>query len=302
MGDQDPFAAVAQKVVPGGRLQRSWPLEGGVSASMQALEISDPGGSLQCVVVRQPGGKDCKALDAGAAATELALLETLGGLGLPVPKPCLLDESGAVLPAPYFVMEHIDGTTSVSDAALPGAMRQMAHFLGRLHALDLAELDLPTLPVLEDPREGALHYLPRGASTARLREVLESRTTPLPKNAPSLLHGDFWPGNVLWNDGGIAAVVDWEDASTGDPVSDLAASRAEILCEHGEAAMDSFTEHYLACRDVDLSELALWEVYVSAAAIAMMSEWGLDPEVEAARRRRTSAFLERAMNDLLSSE
>ena len=114
-----------------------------------------------------------------------------------------------------------------------------------------------------------------------------------------MLHGDFWPGNVMWRDGGLVAVIDREDASVGDPLSDLACARAELLCLYGHSAMEAFTSHYLAAHPIDCARLPLWEVYASAAALATMGQWGLEPGEERERRRSTTAFLERAGEELL---
>jgi aminoglycoside phosphotransferase (APT) family kinase protein len=38
------------------------------------------------------------------------------------------------------------------------------------------------------------------------------------------LHGDLHPGNVIVDDGRLAAVVDWGDIGVGDPATDLAAA------------------------------------------------------------------------------
>jgi aminoglycoside phosphotransferase (APT) family kinase protein len=59
-----------------------------------------------------------------------------------------------------------------------------------------------------------------------------------------LLHGDYWPGNVLWHDGKIVAVIDWEDARLGDPLIDLAMSRLDLVWICGIYAMHMFTEQY----------------------------------------------------------
>jgi aminoglycoside phosphotransferase (APT) family kinase protein len=50
------------------------------------------------------------------------------------------------------------------------------------------------------------------------------------------LHGDYWPGNLLWNDGKLAAVLDWEDAERGDPLADIALARLDICWAFGDAA------------------------------------------------------------------
>ena len=66
---------------------------------------------------------------------------------------------------------------------------------------------------------------------------------PLPRrNLPALLHGDYWPGNVLWEDGRLAAIIDWEDASVGDPLVDVSNARLEILWVFGPS-VEEFTRH-----------------------------------------------------------
>jgi aminoglycoside phosphotransferase (APT) family kinase protein len=99
------------------------------------------------------------------------------------------------------------------------------------------------------------------------------------------------------------AVIDWEDARLGDPLADLATARVELLCRYGDEAMEQFTNQYLAAHDaiigrLRLDSLALWELYVSAAALATMADWGLEPAEEAQRRRRTERFFERAARQL----
>ena len=73
----------------------------------------------------------------------------------------------------------------------------------------------------------------------------------------------------------------------------------ELLCAYDQAAMDAFTAHYTSLANVDLGNLELWELYVSAAALATMADWGLAPEAEARRRARTERFMERAGEALL---
>ena len=108
--------------------------------------------------------------------------------------------------------------------------------------------------------EETLRFLPRqGGGLSRRPEVLDDSLSegqvreamealwPLPQRNPSvLLHGDFWPGNVLWQDDVLAAIIDWEHARLGDPLYDLAESRLEILWAFGLNAMHRFTQSYLA--------------------------------------------------------
>ena len=51
--------------------------------------------------------------------------------------------------------------------------------------------------------------------------------------ASALLHGDYWPGNVLWNGRRLVGVVDWEEACIGDPIADVAIARLDMLWAFG---------------------------------------------------------------------
>jgi aminoglycoside phosphotransferase (APT) family kinase protein len=299
MRSGDPHLAIAERAVPGGRLLRRWPLVGGVSARVEALEI-ERGGSTTRVVVRSEGA-DWKALGAGSSARDFALLSALHAAGLEVPLPYFADDSRELLPTPFLVLSFVEGTTDVDAAALPDALRQMASFLARLHALPVHAMELPDLPRGDDPIAGVLRYLPE--SIGPLDDELLERVSAgswRQANAPALLHGDFWPGNILWEDGRLAAVLDWEDASVGDPLSDLACCRIELACRHGEPAMDAFTAHYLSFAPLDTAALPWWELYASSAALALMAQWGLDPADEAARRRTTSRLMHRALHEVRS--
>ncbi len=299
MADDDPFALAARRLVCDGDLLRCWPLQGGVSASLHALEIGQPDGTIRRVVLRRHRAAEWKALTPDVTAREYALLEALHRMGMTVPRALLLDESGEIFPTPYLVIEYVEGTTHVNEAQLPEALGQMADFLARLHAQDPEDPGLASLPDLEDPFDGIRELLPPGPLADRLRVSLRGTAT-ITNGRRSLLHGDFWPGNLLWHSGRLASVIDWEDAALGDPLSDLACCRVELLCAYDEAAMETFTRNYLERSALDPSDLALWELYVSSAALASMSEWGLAPRVEAHRRRRTSLFLERAAREWLS--
>jgi len=91
-----------------------------------------------------------------------------------------------------------------------------------------------------------------------------------------ILHGDYWPGNTLWRNGRLVAVIDWEDAAIGDPLADLGNARLEILMHYGEAAMNEFTCQYSALwPDTDLTALPYWDLYAALRPTGQMDGWGL---------------------------
>lgn len=258
----------------GGDLVRAWPLTGGVSAEVHGIEIRR-GDRIDRLVARRHADNDWKGHGASVLATEHTAMEACARAGLPVPLPELHE--------PYLVMPFVEDSTVPAD--LDDALPRMATFLTRLHALEPV-----ALPARGQPLPDLFEWLPSDLDVDL--EGFEPRT-----ERDVILHGDFWPGNILWAvDGSIAAVIDWEDAAVGDPHADLAGCRVELLYKYGMPAAERFTELYLrdAPQPVDAVALAVWELYVTSAGLAYMHQWGLDPDVEATMRTRGRAFLERA--------
>lgn len=298
MSDAERLAAVADRVVPGSRLHAARRLTGGVSADVRALEIDAPDGRRHTVVLRHYVVAGGKLRHDEVAVMEHGLLEVLHRAGLPVPEPLLLDTSGRLMPEPFLVMAFVEGEVALADSDVDAALVTMADALVQLH--DLPTDMLPQMPRRSDPLPEVFDYLPEAAQWSALRAYLAACTDSAYGGRPALLHGDFWPGNLLWQDGRLVAILDWEDAAIGDPLSDLAGSRVELLWKYGADAMEAFTWHYARGGPVDGRRLALWDVFAGAAASRFMGYWGLDPDREADMRRNTHGFVQAAAARLLS--
>lgn len=298
MTTPEPFAAVAERVLPGSRLCTARRLAGGVSADVHALELEGTDGRRRTVVVRQHGAVEGKPRHGQEAAMEYELLQALHGRGLAVPEPLLLDTTGVLLPGPFLVTEFVDGAVDVPADALDTCLDVMAATLARLHTLPTE--GLPELPLRIAPLPELFDYLPESNEWHALREHLAGWTDSAYQDRPVLLHGDFWPGNLLWRKRRLVAILDWEDAALGDPASDVAGCRLELLWKHGPAAVDHFTRSFVRECPLDPHRLALWEVYVGSAAARFMGTWGLEPNREAEMRTKAQAFVRDAGRTLLS--
>lgn len=282
-----------RRIEPHGRLRRVWRLEGGVSAQMTALEVALPDGTIHEMVVRLHGDVD-RAQQPNAAAAEFRLLQILYSLGLAVPAPYTLDLSGEIFPVPYLIIEYIEGRPEFAPADLPGYLLQFATYLSRLHQVDLTAVDLSFLP-----RQGITEppvHLDESLDEGRVRAALGSIGPLVSLNEPALLHGDFWPGNVLWREGRIAAVIDWEDAAVGDPLADVANSRLEILWAFGRQAMARFTANYRSLApEVDFTHLAYWDLCAALRPAGKLGGWGLDEATEQTMRQAHGWFVDQAL-------
>ena len=291
------FEQVVRKFDPQSKLLRVCKLNGGVSAQVTMLETLQPGGQTKKMIIRQHGARDLER-NPQIAADEFGLLQLVHSVGLPVPEPYHLDQSGEIFSTPYLVLEYIDGKTEFAPADLPDLLLQFATHLARIHNVDGTMYDLSFLPKLETRGAELLRARParvdESLDEGRIRDALAS-VWPLPqRNAPVLLHGDFWPGNTLWRDGQMVAIIDWEDARLGDPLADVANSRLEILWAYGMDAMKRFTQQYQSMTSIDFTHLPYWDLYAALRPIAQIAQWGLDGTTERTMRERHRWFVTRA--------
>ncbi|MEP7293022.1 MAG: phosphotransferase [Chloroflexota bacterium] len=252
---------------------------------------------MQKLLVRQHGAVD-RASNPQIAADEFTLLSALRAVGLPVPAPYLVDQSGEIFATPYIVMEYVEGAVEAAPANLPDFIEQSAAQLAAIHQVDAAALGLSFLPDQAALYRAKLAQRPEKLDNSldegRIRDVLEAHVPLLARNPAGLLHGDFWVGNLLWREGKIAVVIDWEDAKLGDPLADLGISRLEMLWAFGSEAMQTFTEHYQAARPIDLTHLPYWDLYAALRPAFRIGDWAGDALVEARMRDRHRWFITQA--------
>jgi aminoglycoside phosphotransferase (APT) family kinase protein len=295
------FERLVHKFDPQSKLLRTWELQGGVSARMTALEVERPDGQKKKMVVRQHGDVDLKH-NPHVAADEFKLLQLLQSVGVAAPMPYHLDQSGEIFSTPYIAIEYIEGETTFAPSDVADFTLQFTTYLSRIHSVDCSKLDVSFLPQQDQRFAKKLRERPTNIDESvderHIRDILES-VGPLPQLNPSvLLHGDFWPGNILWKDGQIVAVIDWEDAALGDPLADVANSRLEILWAFGIDAMLSFTQQYRSMTTIDFTHLPYWDLCAALRRIAQIAQWGLDDITERNMRERHRWFIAQAFEKL----
>jgi aminoglycoside phosphotransferase (APT) family kinase protein len=295
------FERVVHKIDPQSKLLRSWRLKGGVSARVTALETLRPDGQTQKMIIRQHGEVDLNH-NPQIAADEFKLLYLLHSVGLATPAPYYLDQSGEIFSTPYVIIEYIEGKPGFAPSDLTDLIFQLATHLSRIHQINCSHLDVSFLPQQEKKVAEKLRARPANIGESvderRIRDTLES-VWPIPQRNPSvLLHGDFWPGNILWRDGQLVAVIDWEDAALGDPLADVANSRREILWAFGIDAMHHFTHQYQSMTTIDFTNLPYWDLCAALRSASQISEWGLDDTTKKPMREGHTWFITQAFEKL----
>ena len=212
-------------------------LEGGHSNLTYRLDDSAGG---QAVIRRPPQGELLpKAHD---MSREWALISALGPTPVPVPQALGFCESPDVTGAWFYVMGLVDGqplhNADDTNRLVPQDQRvKMAmsfiDVLGALHAVDPDEVGLGTLGKKENYVGRQLNTWYRSWTSSieaaeyddpRAHELREFLLANVPDQGPArVVHGDYGPHNCLVGpDCTIAAVVDWEISTLGDPLADLA--------------------------------------------------------------------------------
>ena len=224
--------------VPGLQPPLAWTrLEGG--HSNLTYRVQDRHGR-QAVIRRPPMGELLpKAHD---MAREWALISALARTPVPVPAALGFCADVSVTGAAFYLMGHVDGHPLYTDddAArwAPPALRcTLAHsfidVLADLHAIDPAAVGLADLGKPDDyiGRQLKTWYRSWNASIAgaqlddpRAHSLQQYFLQHTPAQGPArIVHGDYGLHNTLVGaDGHIAAVVDWEISTLGDPLADLA--------------------------------------------------------------------------------
>lgn len=262
-------------------------LTGGVSAEVHLLTLRHASGEMERVVLREK---------ATTLPQELLAMRHARAQGLPVPPVTPIPEGVTPSGLPALVMPWVAGTTVIDQAHPEPQLQAMADALVTLHSLPTSGLE--PLPQLLDPLPELPGFLAVDTAFHTLAARLSERPRSPFKGTLALLHGDFWPGNLLWAEGRLQAMLDWEDTHLGDPHVDVALTRLELRYLLGSEGTANFTTRYRAKASLEEERLALWDCYVAAAALTYMGSWGL-PEAEVAHmRREATAFIHEAANRL----
>jgi aminoglycoside phosphotransferase (APT) family kinase protein len=185
---------------------------------------------------------------------EHRIIASLGRVGVPVPQALGLCTDETVNERPFYVMDFVDGTVLRDfDAGLsyPASLRavasrSIADTLADLHAVDVDDAGLGDLGKREDyiARQLKRWHGQFHAGTIRtdgvpaLIDAVHARLSAMtpPQRGVSIVHGDYRLDNtMLGPDGTVAAILDWELCTLGDPLADLG-----MLMTYWSESFDSF--------------------------------------------------------------
>jgi len=168
---------------------------------------------------------------------EYRVISALGPTAVPVPATVLLCPDPDVLGAPFYLMQRVTGSVFRRPAELAALGRariaaiadDLIDTLVALHAVDPGQVGLADFGRPDGFLERQVRRWWRQLEASRSRDLpgiddLHDRLAArLPAAADGvILHGDYRLDNVIvGDDGRVAAVLDWEMSTLGDPLTDL---------------------------------------------------------------------------------
>ena len=207
-------------------------------------------GSSRLVLRRPPLGHVLPT--AHDMSREFRVLTALHGTDIPVPTPVAICDDADVIGAPFYLMDFVDGvvlrTREDGERLTPAQARQLSdrliEMLAAIHGVDVAATGLTGFGRPEGYLARQLSRWQRQWELSNTREMpgydrlVERLAAGLPADGDhALVHGDFRLDNMLVTLGGeggqgdgpggqtdqpaVAAVVDWEMSTLGDPLADL---------------------------------------------------------------------------------
>lgn len=282
---QEIVQGLLQEIAPGSKLTGFNLLPGSFSNSSHIVEARSRDGSELKVVIRRYAVYG--NYDRGEKARrEYGVFEYLHHSRVPGAEPLYLDDTGALLGTPGIVTRFVSGSLRLEAPADPlNWARELALILAKIHSV---VCDEPIRAVLLDGNAEATWFLGSDTAPGYLRDYPGGAElwqtlhdlSPQLRVAPSgLVHIDYWSGNVLWQGDRISAVLDWEEATYGDPAIDVGYARMNMALLGLDQAADEFLKIYESEMGRKTENLGFWELAAAVRPMVDPADWKVSDTV-----------------------
>jgi aminoglycoside phosphotransferase (APT) family kinase protein len=178
----------------------------------------------------EPGNDTLSAFNSFQMEGEI--YQALNPTGIPVPRAWGINSDIG-----GFLVDRVPGVTWMHPPADPqeqvSVAKDFIRHIARLHTLDPNELDLPSYKPVKTAKAHQLdrvkHFRERAqASGNPIEPMLRISLEFLENNIPDyqgpvvVVQGDTGPGNLMYKDGKVTGIIDWELAHLSDPMDDVA--------------------------------------------------------------------------------
>jgi aminoglycoside phosphotransferase (APT) family kinase protein len=220
-------------------------------------------------------------------------LQTAMSHSLPAPELLGLDPDGDEAGVTASVETVVPGTTDWPAPTTIQRLEAAGEAIAAVHRVQLGtNRHLPHRPrpiavddFAADRRAG------RMPTTPLLRAADDQVSATRPEDASvTFVHGDVWPGNMVWSGNSVRALIDWKTAGVGNPGVDLGELRKQMAIIHDADAPRHVLAGWERASGGRASDVPYWD-----AVAALNTPTRMYDETASARRDQ---FLRAALNRL----
>ena len=209
--------------------------------------------------------------------TEVAALAAAASAQLATPRLIAADLSGADAGVPAMLLTYVEGETLVPLVMQPARLHAAGVAASTIHRVSLAaSAELPVrhrhMPWIDFAAERRSGRYPTTPLLDLGDRVLRDAGFPCLGDAPVLVHGDLWLGNLVWRGDDVVATIDWEAAGSGDPGVDVGSLRLDAALMYGAAAADAVAAGWIEGSGRTLDNLPAWDVVAALNTPADMAD------------------------------
>ena len=275
-------------------------MTGGMSHANHSIAIETPDGSRVEAVLRRWVRPDWRDTDPQhTPEQEVATYSLLAASDVPAPRLLAADPRGAECDVPAILLTRARGEHFASPADRDAYVGELAAVLPSIHRID-PEVARATVPAYQPYADPATIRPPAWAARPDVWErAIDVVAGPPPPHRATFIHRDYHPGNALWLDGRVAAVLDWTTASLGPPGIDVAHMRANLAMLFDQSMADAFLSAYQrAARPAGRSDHhPYWDLSDAIGFLDDLAETPSLPKLAVAAPRLES-YVERALAKL----
>lgn len=235
-----------------GNIQSIEALKGGISTSVYRL-ISEKGD----FVLRVIDNADWLAIEPDLAEHEATGLRLLVNYDVPAPQLIAFD-NGDACKIPLVLSTYIPGKIVFQPDDLDTWLQQLALGMANLHRVDVPDFKWEFESWFDVEKA---KIVPQWIEKPELwQKAVSIRQKPLPQHdSLCLIHRDYHPGNVLFQNGKMSGIVDWINVCRGVAFVDLAICRIDVMCLQGVEAANQLMAYYEDTTGT--LHQALWDIH-----------------------------------------
>ena len=291
----------AAAIGSGARVIDVRPLHGEEAPWLLSIEHA---GSTTAAVLK--GGPPSPRVWHSMIATGAAALEAAERYGLSAPRLISADLDGGKTGDVTTLETVVPGSTMWPAPPAAERLRAAGAALAQVHAIAMTPTEhLPFRPRPISVDDFAAGRRNGRMATTRLLEEADQLITAhgLPAGGTVFVHGDVWPGNIVWTGDEVPVLIDWKTAGVGAPGVDLGELRKQVAIIFGPEAPEPVLDGWERATGRRAEDVAYWD---AVAALNTRTELddayrsgGWAPLLDGAGATdRRDAFLRTALTNL----